>query len=171
MARQIVVKLVGNLVQLVQSSPRNGREIMVFVVQADIVSEQIERSVVRERLGDGRVAGGIFGGFVGEALAVEDVVLGDEVARTGVQGAGQEGRGDEIVERVCAAESYKGHVECHLGGDVEGVDSCQGQLVDHHWAEGVEEDLEGAEEGFSGNGIEEEGFESGGEVSVKAVDA
>lgn len=44
-------------------------------------------------------------------------------------------------------------------------------MVYEHWTQGVEEDLEGAEEGFSEDGVEEEGFEAGGEVCVQAVDA
>lgn len=51
------------------------------------------------------------------------------------------------------------------------MDPGQGQLVDHHGPQGVEEDLEGAEEGFAGDGVEEEGFEGGGEVGVEACDA
>lgn len=31
--------------------------------------------------------------------------------------------------------------------------------------------MEGAEEGFAEDGVEEEGFEGGGEVGVEAVDA
>jgi len=38
-----------------------------------------------------------------------------------------------------------------LHRDVEEVQLRQGQLVDEHGAEGVEEDLEGTEEGFAGD--------------------
>lgn len=44
-------------------------------------------------------------------------------------------------------------------------------LVDHHGPESVEEDLEGAEEGFAEDGVEEEGFKGGGEIGVEAVNA
>ena len=47
----------------------------------------------------------------------------------------------------------------------------EGERVDEHGAEGVEEDLEGAEEGFAEDRVEEEGFEGGGEVGIEAVDA
>ena len=40
-AGQIAVKLVRNLVQLPQPGPRHGREVMVLVVQADVVREQV----------------------------------------------------------------------------------------------------------------------------------
>jgi hypothetical protein len=33
--------------------------------------------------------------------------------------------------------------------DVEEMDACEGDFEDEDWADGVEEDLEGAEEGFS----------------------
>jgi len=44
-------------------------------------------------------------------------------------------------------------------------------LVNQHGTEGVEQDLEGAEEGFAEDGFEKDGFEGGGEVGVEAVDA
>lgn len=43
-------------------------------------------------------------------------------------------------------------------------------LVDHYGTESVEEDLEGAEEGLAEDGVEEEGFEGGGEICVEAID-
>lgn len=45
----------------------------------------------------------------------------------------------------------------------------EGDAVDGHGAQGVEEDLERAEEGFSEDGVEEEGFKCGGEIGVEAV--
>lgn len=47
----------------------------------------------------------------------------------------------------------------------------EGDAVDEHRAEGVEEDLEGGEEGFAEDGVEEDGLEGGGEIGVEAVDA
>jgi hypothetical protein len=47
----------------------------------------------------------------------------------------------------------------------------EGHAVDGHGPEGVEEDLEGAEEGLAEDRVEEDGFEGGGEVGVEAVDA
>jgi len=37
-------------------------------------------------------------------------------------------------------------------------------------ANGVEEDLEGTEEGFAEDGVEEDGFEGGGKVGIEAID-
>ena len=55
--------------------------------------------------------------------------------------------------------------------DVEEVDGGEGGAVDEHGAQGVEEDLEGAEEGLAEEGVQEEGFDCGGEVGVETDDA
>jgi hypothetical protein len=60
-------------------------------------------------------------------------------------------------------------VEEGLCEDVDEVDAGEGYFVDEDGADGVEEDLEGAEEGFSEEGIEEYGFEGGGEIGVESV--
>lgn len=44
--RQILVEFLGNLVDLPESGPRNGREIVMLVVQTDVVGQVVERSVV-----------------------------------------------------------------------------------------------------------------------------
>lgn len=62
-------------------------------------------------------------------------------------------------------------IEDQLRDDVEGVYFCDGKLVDHHGSESVKEDLEGAEERFSEDGVKEYGFEGGGEVDIDAIDA
>jgi len=51
------------------------------------------------------------------------------------------------------------------------VDGGKRYSVDEDGANGVEQNLEGAEEGFSEDGVEEDGFEGGGEVGVEAGDA
>jgi hypothetical protein len=72
---------------------------------------------------------------------------------------------------VARCELDQGDVEEDLDCNVEEVDPGKGERVDHHGAQGVEEDLEGAEEGFAEDGVEEDGFEGSGEVGVEAVDA
>jgi len=104
-------------------------------------------------------------------LALEDVVFGDEVARAGVQRASEEGGEDQVVEGVGGAELDEDGVEEELDEDVDEVDGGEGHGVDEDGADGVEEDLEGAEEGFAEEGVEEYGFKGGGEVGVEAVDA
>ena len=88
MLRQSLVELAGNLVQLWQSGPRNGREIVMFVVQPDVISNPVQWTIVTERLRHrdlvrrvARLGGDLF----------VDVVLCDEVAGCGVQTAGEEG--------------------------------------------------------------------------------
>ena len=104
-------------------------------------------------------------------MALEDVVFGDEVARAGVQRASEEGGEDQVVEGVGGAELDEDGVEEELDEDVDEVDGGEGHGVDEDGADGVEEDLEGAEEGFAEEGVEEYGFKGGGEVGVEAVDA
>lgn len=99
----------------------------------------------------------------------KDVVFGDEVACDRVQRAGEEGAQDEIAEGFASDVLYEQVVDCELHEDVEGVNAGQRKVVDHHRTEGVEEDLEGGEEGFAGHGVEEPGFEGGWEVGVEAI--
>lgn len=44
----------------------------------------------------------------------------------------------------------------------------EGWGVDEGRTDGIEEQLEGAKEGFAEEGVEDESFEGGGEVCVKA---
>jgi len=141
----------------------------MFIMQAHVIRQEIKRSIIRERLWD-RDRRVPRSGGLSQGCAVEDVVFGDEVARAGMQGAREEGAEDQIYEGVGGGVCDEEVVEGQLGEDVEEVDVCEGELVDEHGAEGVEEDLEGAEEGFAEEGVEEEDFEGGGEVGVEAVD-
>lgn len=169
--RQVRIKFLGNPVQLGQPRPRDGREVVVLVVQADVVGEEVQGTVVAERLGHGDLVPRH--PRLRHDLLV-DVVLRNEMPGRRVQRAGEEGRQEEVQQRaeskVARQQGDKGVVEGQLDDDVEGVDPGQGDLVDHHGAEGVEEDLEGAEEGLAEDGVEEDGFEGGGEVCVEAVD-
>jgi hypothetical protein len=174
MARQIAVKLIRNLVQLPQPGPRHSREVVVLVVQADVVREQVQRAVVRECLWRRRELGflALLIGLLQRARVLgEDVVLSDEVAGDGVQRAGEERAQDEVAERFAADVLHEEVVDGELHEDVESMDAGEGQVVDHHGTQGVEEDLEGCEEGFAGDGVEEPGFEGGGQVGVEAVHA
>lgn len=62
-------------------------------------------------------------------------------------------------------------VEDGLDKDVDEVNGGEGNGVDEDGTNGVEEDLEGAEEGFSQNGVEEDGFEGCGEIGIETVNA
>ena len=46
MRRQRFVEFTGDAVQRVQACPGDGREIVMFVVQADVVGEDIQGAVV-----------------------------------------------------------------------------------------------------------------------------
>lgn len=140
---------------------------MVLVVQAHVVREPVQRAVVRERLGQGRVRARVPRGV---RLLAEDVVLGDEVARAGMERAREEGREDEVVERVRGAGPDQDVVERELSCDVEHVDGGEGHGVHEDGPDGVEENLEGAEEGLAKEGVEEDGFKGRREIRVEAVD-
>lgn len=147
-ARQITIELIRDLVKLPQPGPRDRREVVVLVVQTDVIGEEVERSVVRVGLGKWDLVGGVRRVLF---WLLENVVFGDEVACDRVQGAGEEGAQDEVAERLAADVLHEEVVDGKLHEDVEGVDAGERQVVDHHWAECVEEDLEGREEGFAGD--------------------
>ena len=98
-------------------------------------------------------------------------MFGDEVTSAGVETSSQEAAEYEIPEGFGAGELHESNIEGHLCDDVEEVETGERQLVDEHGSDGVEEDLEGAEEGFAEDGGEEDGFEGGWDVGVEAVDA
>lgn len=129
MARQRLVELASNRMQLMQSGPGDSREIMVLIVQTHVVDQDVQRAIVRVRLGRGQVRKGVgcFGlgsglGLqilqLGEGLCAavldgrEEVVLADEVACAGVEGACKEGAGDQVVDWLPGAdEADEGVIE------------------------------------------------------------
>jgi hypothetical protein len=167
-AGQVIIEFVSNLTHLVETSPGHCGEVMVLVVKTDIVGEPVERPIVREGLRDGdlvlRVASGGSNGLV-------HVVLGDEVASQRVKTTGQEGGEQQVEERVDRGVLEKNEIEGDLDSDVEGVDSSQRNAVDGHGSQGVEEDLESAEEGLSENRIQNEGLEGSGKIGIEAINA
>jgi hypothetical protein len=96
---EVFVELAGNVAQLVQPGPGDGGEVVVLVVQADVVSEEVEGSVVGEGLRDLELVVDVLL-LGGDGLV--DVMLGDEVAGQGVQGAGEEGGEEEVEDGVGA---------------------------------------------------------------------
>ena len=167
-ARQRVVEFASNVSHSVETGPGNGREIVVLVVKTDVVGEPVERSIVREGLGHGDLVLGV-ASRGGDGLV--DVVLGDEVASQGVQTSGEEGREQEVEQRVDRGVLEEDKIEGDLDKDIEGVDAGQGNAVDGHGSQGVEEDLESAEEGLSENGVKEDCLESGRKIGIEAINA
>ena len=151
MAGQVIVVVVRDAVQRRQASPGHGGEVVVLVVQADVVGEPVEGSVVGEGLGNGDAVVGI---LLLRCDGLVDVVLCNEVPGERVQTAGEE-RGEKKVEQRVARRRHveKGDIEADLDGDVESVDGRQRKAVDGHRADGVEEDLEGAEERLAEDGV------------------
>lgn len=95
MTRQWLVEFLCDLVEFRKASPWNRGEIVVFVVEAYVVSEEIERAIVGVCLWrwDARVSRV----GCGNGGCAEEVVFGDEVAGAWVQGACEE-RGEEEVD-------------------------------------------------------------------------
>lgn len=169
-AGQVAVELVGNLVELPQTRPGDGGEVVVLVVQTHVVREQVQPAVV----GEGLWRRGCLG-FLALFLVLlllragvlgEHVVLGDEVAGNWVQRACEERAQDEVSNGLASDVLNDQVVEDELYGDVEGVNAGQRQVVDEHGSQGIEEDLEGSEERFAGDGIEEPSLKGCWQVGV-----
>lgn len=139
MCRQGIIKLLGNLVQLGQSSPGDRREVVVLIVQTDIVSEKVQDAVVAVGLRKRDLVLGV-SGFVRNVLI--HVVFGDEMPCCWVETASQEGGQDQVQDRVdrevVREQGNEGVVEGQLNGNVEPVDPGEGDTVNGHRAEGVE---------------------------------
>lgn len=168
---QVLVKLLGNLVDLPKSGPGDGGEVVVLIVQANVVGQEVEGSVVRESLGDRDTVLGVARLLVLKRSTIENVVLGDEMAGYRVQGSCKETAQDEVSYCFSSPRLNQNIVEQELDSNVEGVDLGQRDLVDHHRSQSVEQDLECAEKGLAGDRVKEEGLESGGEIGVEAIDA
>lgn len=139
----------------------------MLIVVAHIVREHIERAVVAERLWHRDVVVGVLG-LGGNGLV--DVVLRDEVAGRRVPGSGQERAEQEVQDRLVTVQG-RDHdvVKCKLHDEVEEVDPSEGDLEDTHGPDGIEEDLEGAEECLAQDGVQDHSFEGGGKVGIQPV--
>lgn len=141
----------------------------MLIVVTHIVREYVQRAVVAVRLGNWHAVVRV--GRLGRDGLV-DVVLGDEVACGRVQAAGEEGREEEVEERLPGVGGLDEEgVEGELHGEVDEVHPCKGHLKDAHGPDGVKEDLEGAKEGFAEDRVKDDGFKSGREIGVQAIDA
>jgi len=83
MCGQRIVHFRGERPQLGQARPRDGRKVVVLVVVPDVVRKDVQRAVVAV-------------GLLRET--VPEVVLCDEVARAGVEAAGEEAARDQVDE-------------------------------------------------------------------------
>jgi hypothetical protein len=96
MTRQPLIKLSGQFPHLWQPSPRNKRKVMMFIMIPHIVTQPIQRSVVRERFlweRNFNVLSVLCGGAL-EWLGGgggEDVVFCDKVACAGMKGSSEKG--------------------------------------------------------------------------------
>lgn len=142
---------------------------MVFIVVADIICEHVQRAVVAVCLGDRHAIVRVLG-LRGNCLV--DVVLGNEVTCGGVQAAGEEGREEEVEERLPGIGGLdEDRVESELYGEVHEMHPGEGHLEHAHGPDGIEEDLEGAEEGFAKNRVKDDCFEGSGQIGIQTIDA
>ena len=95
------------------------------------------------------------------------------MACAGVEGTREEGAEKEVEEWVegAVADLCEYVVEGELDEEVYEVYYCEGRTVDKHGADSIEEDLEGAKEGFAEERVEYEGFEGCRKIGVEASDA
>lgn len=167
MAGELVVELAGDAAQLGQAGPGDGGEVVVLVVQADVVGEEVEGPVVRVRLRHRHLVVRV---RLRRRHRLVHVVLGDEVARQRMQAARQERRQYEVQHSLRTEGLEDDGVEGELDGYVGGGDPGKGHAVDAHGSDGVEKDLEGAEEGLSEDRVEEDSLEGSRQVGIETVD-
>ena len=151
--RQRIIKLLCNLIQLRKSCPWDSWEIMVFIMESDVVCEDIQGTVVRVRFWNGGALDVFWDRRVVDCGWVENVMFGDEVRRKWVERPGEERRHEEVdqcVEAHCLSDD---RVESEFDDQIESVDAGEWVFVYHHGTQGVEEDLKGAEESFAEEGI------------------
>lgn len=151
--RKRVVELAREFAKRGKTSPRHGGEVVVLVVVADVVGEDVERTVVRPGL---------------LVVAVEEVVLGDLETQSGqfreegekgrrrethkVAGAGVETSRhvtteEEVEHRVPPKVFDNEGIEGELGDEVANDPLCRSLVAHEAGSEGVEEDLEGTARG------------------------
>mmetsp|Transcript_7566 Transcript_7566/g.29975 ORF Transcript_7566/g.29975 Transcript_7566/m.29975 type:complete len:394 (+) Transcript_7566:88-1269(+) len=161
---QVLVELRGGVAELAQGGPGKVAEVVVLVVVPDPEAEPVERAVVG----------------VGLLAAHEGVVLGNEVARHGVEAHAEEGGGDEVDRGHGAPSGGVVDVGAAKGGEPGGEGHLEDEVVQLHdgrrlsygdeGAQGVEEGLadhpDGLEEGVGAHDV---ALERGGHVAVDAV--
>lgn len=176
--------------QRVQLRPGDSGEIMVFVMQTNVVGEDVE----------GPVVGVCFGGCqrrfissVGVAIGStipllflllnrlratllnhgEKVMLRDKMACAGVQRTSQERAQEQIEQRLqrATAETGKRIVKRDLRSNVNEMDMRERRTVDKRRPDGVENQLKRAEECLPQERIEEERLDGRGQVRVETCHA
>lgn len=165
---EILVEVVRDPVESGQARPRDGWKVMMFVVKTNVVRQHVERPIVRVRFRQWDLVRRVRSVLV---RLLKNVVLGDEMACAGMQRSSQEAAHDKVSQRSSTCVLYQGVVKCQLDGNVQEVNLGHRQTVYEHGSQGVEKDLESREKGFTSDGVEEEGLESGWQIGIKAIDA
>ncbi|KAL8953534.1 MAG: hypothetical protein Q9222_000592 [Ikaeria aurantiellina] len=72
--------------------------------------------------------------------------------------------------RARADVANQKQIERYLYNNIEEVKRCNWQLVNHHWPDGIEQNLKRTKESFAEDGIEKKSLEGCWEISVEAID-
>lgn len=92
-AGEAVVELGGHVANGVEASPGDSGEVVVFIVEADVVGEEVEGPIVGEGLGNGDA---IVRLLLGWGNSLVNVMLGNEVAGKRVKTSSEERRDKEV---------------------------------------------------------------------------
>ena len=91
------------------------------------------------------------------------------MARTWVQGAGQERGHDEIEKRVPAPGFHHGNIHCDLNNHVQKMGIGEFDLRDKHRTQCVEENLESCKENFTQDVQKDNAFKTSGQICVQEL--
>lgn len=128
---------------------------MVLVVVAHVEGEEVEAAVVR----------------VGLVALEEHVVLGDEVARDGVQAHPQHGAGQHVNHRLSPPHPVQQEVKAHLDRHVDHLQLAERFGVDAEGPHGIEQRLQDDPDELAKARAEEPALKVCGNVYVHAVAA
>lgn len=153
MARQVIVELWGQLSYLGQPTPRNIREVMVFVVIAHVKGDVVEWAVVAVRL---------------EAF-VEHVVLRDEMSSHWVQPHCQQGSPSQVEHTLGSKIVTDQKIAGELNSGVKYLQEGGSLGVGDDRPQGIEERLKTHPDHLAKGGAEQPCLKAGGDVSVKLL--
>lgn len=163
--RQIGVKLSGDAVKNWQLRPRHSGKVVMLVMQTHIIGQKIQRPVVR-----------ICFGYRNRRPflecprpLLENVVLGDKMACTGVQRASEKRAREKVCKGTCTNASDQKQIKEDLHSQIEDMQVGQGYPIDHHGANSIEQDLESAKERLPQHRVQENCLERGRKVGINAI--
>ena len=159
MGRQIAIEFLCDVMEHGKTSPRYGREVMMLVMKTYIICEDVQWAIIRKCFRYWSQARGI---SCARRLFLEYVMFGDEMSRARVQRSCEERAHDEVCQRTRSNILDKHVVKSDLDNNVKCVQLGKREFVNHHWTQGIEENLESAKESFTKDRVKKNRFQSGG---------